>query len=883
MRTLTYTNPNGISIVLGNETYGITSLTGIETPGLTNQEQKSPYQDGTTPIDQLFNTREISLSGIICSGVLTTIASLRRTLLMALNPKLGPGIITLTTDAGTFEISGRPDEIRFANKNANTHAQTFQVVFYCHDPYFRDVNDTTVTLDTTTVSESLITVIGDVSSPFSVSISGIGVGAKLIETLRNLFIEYSAYSDQKIALDTSYGNKTVLQQYYTLFSLAAIWGYGSILVYSEKLGVWIRYVGLRLASSGDGQTWNYLFPINAYPLVDYDCLEWFKNINAFLSFVEDGAAHLVIGKSTNGIDFSACTMSGPSLPSAAGSVMPTKIKYIEATHRFVATVQVYSSSSWHFYIITSSDGNTWTVVDTGLVFYAYDIDYLVSAGLYIIGGGINYNTGHLIYTSPDLTTFTSRSNSATSPIKLVFSDPNIDRILMDTLSTTDGISYSAYAPGAITKMMYNPKNSLYIGFGGSYIRTSPDGTTWTTRYTETTTSINSLRWSAPDNLFLAITGKGGVLKSIDAITWTQLINHTVSDSNATLPDCDIIFSSLLNKWVGIGAETSWASVDAYALNFKQGSVVSGFTDLLCPVDGLNISRLVCVLNGTCYGSTDGLAWTSLSTVPNGSSNTLAYNMDLDLYCSIGPTGIVAISADCVTWRTSRTIGDYFIRKIVYIQERKRFYAIGNPTVAGAGKRAALFVSSDGAEWTNIAPSVLLDATIINIAYSKAQNRIVILVPGGTAYTGAGVYASVDDINWSERKVSGFIYPGARPGIVYSDLLNKWIVGQMHVNDSDLTYTYYSDDGYVFTEPSDYSLITNGIGGGFENTDLGILVLTAQNLVLRLNSISGDNVIENIAEGSTFFSLTPGQNKVALRCPRGAFKAVLKYRNRYLGV
>jgi hypothetical protein len=137
MRKLVYTNPLGVSVTLFDDKYLITTLDGIDLPTVDLQEQKAPYQDGTTYLDALLEPRTIVVTGAIVNiQQLGSIFTNRAIILSALNPKNGPGVLTYTNDNSTYTTTCIIAQAQFPNKLATDPFQVFQIQIYCNDPYW---------------------------------------------------------------------------------------------------------------------------------------------------------------------------------------------------------------------------------------------------------------------------------------------------------------------------------------------------------------------------------------------------------------------------------------------------------------------------------------------------------------------------------------------------------------------------------------------------------------------------------------------------------------------------------------------------------------------------------------------------------------------------
>lgn len=240
MRSITFTNSLGASITIGPDTdYIITSLSGIETAPLDLQTTKAPFQDGTTLIDQLLEPRTMVVEGAIAIPKdLSAIATRRRALQTTLNPKLGPGTLTLTTDHGTKSISAVAAACSLPNKLFSEPYQRFQLEFYSPLPFFTDTTGTTI--DVSYVSSYFgfaasgfafaaagitlgstggvggqtvdIDITGDVSSPLVVRFVGPATNPKILNQTTGEYIrcEIELIAGEYIEVNTAFGAKNVM-------------------------------------------------------------------------------------------------------------------------------------------------------------------------------------------------------------------------------------------------------------------------------------------------------------------------------------------------------------------------------------------------------------------------------------------------------------------------------------------------------------------------------------------------------------------------------------------------------------------------------------------------------------------------------------------------
>lgn len=210
MRKLTYSNPIGGSVLFYGSPLLITSLKGMDIPPQTIQEQKAPFQDGSTPIDRLLNIREVVLDGAInAPNNFTAIASYRRSIISALNPKAGPGSFVYQNDVASYLVKNViPEGPLFPDKILTDPFQSFQLTLYCHDPFLYDVSPTVVALGASTAVINS----GDVMAPITLTISGACTNPIITNATSGYAIKYngSLLAGQSLVISTTFGNKSVL-------------------------------------------------------------------------------------------------------------------------------------------------------------------------------------------------------------------------------------------------------------------------------------------------------------------------------------------------------------------------------------------------------------------------------------------------------------------------------------------------------------------------------------------------------------------------------------------------------------------------------------------------------------------------------------------------
>jgi hypothetical protein len=131
--------------------YCIESVDGLSEPGIVWQEQKAPYQDGATYIDNLFDVREIVVEGSIVASTLSAINTAKDTMIRALNPKNGQAWLQYDADGVSKRIMA-VGSVVFGNKDYQESFQKFQVTFRCGDPLWQDLTADSINLPTQATS-----------------------------------------------------------------------------------------------------------------------------------------------------------------------------------------------------------------------------------------------------------------------------------------------------------------------------------------------------------------------------------------------------------------------------------------------------------------------------------------------------------------------------------------------------------------------------------------------------------------------------------------------------------------------------------------------------------------------------------------------------------
>jgi len=153
-RNLVYVNGQNESITFETGPYLIVKIEGLGIPNVDRQEQKAPYQDGTTYIDSILQNRDIVVElAITKPNDFANIALYRRELSQRLCPKYGLGTLTYTDeDNNSYNIRAVVSSMVFPNKDFRDPYMRAMITFTACDPYWNDVTTDSISLPTVTNS-----------------------------------------------------------------------------------------------------------------------------------------------------------------------------------------------------------------------------------------------------------------------------------------------------------------------------------------------------------------------------------------------------------------------------------------------------------------------------------------------------------------------------------------------------------------------------------------------------------------------------------------------------------------------------------------------------------------------------------------------------------
>lgn len=255
---------------------------------------------------------------------------------------------------------------------------------------------------------------------------------------------------------------------------------------------------------------------------------------------------------------------------------------------------------------------------------------------------------------------------------------------LGSVGDNGGVAWSTISTGIATT-----RNAACIEYGGSsyvigasagVLMTSPDGTTWTSRTSGFTNTIEDAVYG--NSLWVIVGSDGKISTSTDAVTWTSRTSGFGANS---------IYAVDYNgsRYVAVGASgtiststdgTSWSTT---ASNFSTSDIYD-----VVYADG----KFVAVgASGKIDTSTDGITWTSRTSNTAQTLYSVAYGNGY--FLAIGASALVR-SIDGSSWTSIGSRTGYAI-------------AYGNNTfLHGASTSNLLYTSSDnGSTWVTRTPAV----------------------------------------------------------------------------------------------------------------------------------------------------------------------------------
>jgi hypothetical protein len=416
---------------------------------------------------------------------------------------------------------------------------------------------------------------------------------------------------------------------------------------------------------------------------------------------------------------------------------------------------IFTAVAYYGEVVTSSDGVTWTLGNTGKSVHLNDITF---------GNSIFVAVGYdgAIITSPDGINWTERDSEITTNLSgVAYGNSMFVAVgpFGTILTSTDGITWTPRNSGttdALEHVFFG--NSTFVAAGGiGTVYTSTNGITWTKRDTGLPHGLTGGVYG--NSTFVAVGHNGTIITSPDAVTWTvrasgvsfnitgiTCMNSTfvaVAAASGGLP----IFITSNDGVNWTSGNPLWAGF-IYALSHGNNSFVAVGANgaIMTSPDGINWTSRSSkpVYNmGIAYGnstfvavgtygslgrslnSTDGKTWNAVDLGPYVPTDITYAD---SIFVAVGSNGDILTSPDGVTW-TARDSGT---------SKRLESVAYGNSTFMAVGINGTVITSPDGKSWTLKASGKT--ANFNGVTYGMSKWWV------GTSHE--EVYSSPDGVNWT---------------------------------------------------------------------------------------------------------------------------------------
>lgn len=317
---------------------------------------------------------------------------------------------------------------------------------------------------------------------------------------------------------------------------------------------------------------------------------------------------------------------------------------------------------------TLSFSSLWTSISNSSGYSWQDMTYSSSLGKFVQAG--TYNSGvtgtydvAVVRSSTTGTSWTSATQVASATL-YGYRFNGIERSESDSLFVACG----------------------YRSFGGALglIYTSTDGTTWTSRTSNSTGSLTSVARSDTQDRWVVV-GQNGTVPCIrtssDGITWaTQTAPHTATGYYRA-----VAVNNTLGFWVTVGDGGAIAtSTDGLTWTSRTSNTTSQLLGVGCsPTMAVAVGS-----GGRIVTSTDGINWTVRSSgISSYSIMSVAWSQDEQLWVAVSLTNQVTTSPDGINW-TARATGGATNINDVYRSEVKDLWL-------GSGSNATIYSSTGG--------------------------------------------------------------------------------------------------------------------------------------------------------------------------------------------
>lgn len=822
MQKLVFINGLGNEIDLTSGNFGITNWAGLSNTELNIQTQQVPFEDGAVFLDALMEQREIELTVAIYDGNnLELRYQKKRELISALNPKLGEGTLIYTNDYLSRQIKAVPQLPIFENKNSND-AGTLKasVAFTCPSPYWEDVEETSALVE----GRSIIINEGDTDVNLSIElINSNSKNPTITNVTSDDLIRLDGTFDKNVFINTNLGQKSVNIEnlnWQILGGQAII----NKVAYSLDFNIYIGVGQGIIYLSKDGSKW--------------ESVKTEYNLSFNDVIAENGVIFIVgqfgiILKSTNGKDF---ILIDNNVEENLTSIIYSK------------DLDKYFISSSEGSFLGSEDGEIFTVVANGLnlkkIIYSTYYEKIIGVSERAVNTSVDGITWNTIEIQGSLVDIAINDNQGIINIACGgdYTYNSVD--LINWTQVPSPIAYNvsrriAYSEKAnmfcVTSIVLQGQNDL--------IWYSQDGLSWKTARVQATGNIVYLKGV---EYFLVYTNINEQSYSVDGYNWFYSVNNVTGSYN------DILYSERKRLYIAVG---QGIAISNDGIHWENKVVINYNSRLNAIAEGNNI--FIAVGENSVYISEDGESWNLTTSI-----NNLKDIFFRTQFVAVGTSGKVYQSIDGMNWEDKSISDGEDLYGVVIVQS----------TIYAGGENGILYYKSLISDsWNHITFNVRRINKIVSqqkindtILYMVCNNgKIIQYVLNATQWGIQSIDVNIIDTGYSEN------------------ILN------IIISEQDKSFYACGQNGELFQSGNgiNWKALPTGIYNDLTSLLVkdGVFILVG-GIIEYGKYEKGENIISTITDNSSLnYKLKIGENNIIVSCESGNCVAILKYRQKYIGV
>ena len=674
MQKLVFINANGVELDLTSDPFGITEWEGFSADELNIQSQQVPFQDGAVFLDALLGERELAVTVAMNDGNnLAYRYELRREMISVLNPKLGEGVLIYTNDYLSKQIHCIPQLPVFENHNSNdSGTPKVSCVFSACNPYWEDLEETTVELPTSTPIENN----GDVPCQIKAVLNAGASNPVLFNKANNKEIGLSGVFEYDVEVNTNYGEKNIQTNNigYQWVSggdfVSCCYGAGKFIFAGVVNMIQELFTGKTYAFDvGTGSRVEKIRYINnmfyalsgSYVCRSKDGINWANSkivpSQTLYDIVYANNQYVIVGS------------SGKILTSPDGVIWTSQTSGVSATFKgIVFANNMYVAVGTSGTIITSSDGTSWTTRTSGTGNELNGITF--ANNIFVVVGW------RTILTSANGTTWTSQT-IPTSPDTYYGVIGAEGKIYAygdsGTTESVDGTSWTSSSLGGNVRDVMSVYDKYYACGVDGKLTYSEDFENWTRIGGGITADLDDITYA--EGLFVAC-GENKIFTSEDGKVWTTHIIGEIGLNSVAYGDGKFIAVSNRGGWV-------YSSTDGETWSSVRLTVTYDYNRIRY----VNNTFIIVGDNGTILTSPDGETWTTRTSGTTSDLQGVAYGNNMYI---VGGGNYVLISTDLETW-TSYSLP-------VRVGGCNSLAFANGVFMLGSGSFGAICTSTDGQTW-----------------------------------------------------------------------------------------------------------------------------------------------------------------------------------------